>query len=148
MSELLSWRKFLNFFSWQKSFTFIGESCSPRYQGRCKGSVSDKGKMKSPFAFLSLSLPGSRSSSPAPQQRQSSQISDISLFSTKFQFQQQGKRAIFYPRTTNLAQSSRVLQRPLSAILSPPINASPASEKATPQVKSSELVHHEIQPSF
>jgi len=37
-----------------------------RYQGRCQGTVSEKGRIKAPFSFLSLSLPGSRSSSPAP----------------------------------------------------------------------------------
>ena len=93
LSTFFSWQQCLNFlagrrvlifFSWQKSFSFCGESCLPRYQGRCKGSVSDKGKMKSPFTFLSLSLPGSRSSSPAPQQRQSSHI--YSTFPPNFSF--------------------------------------------------------------
>ena len=72
--ELFSRQRILKFFSLLEMLKFCEDSYTFRYQGRCKGSVSDKGKMKSPFSFLSLSLPGSRSSSPAPQTRHSSHI--------------------------------------------------------------------------
>ena len=75
LSKLLfSRQRILKFFSLLEMLKFCEDSYTFRYQGRCKGSVSDKGKMKSPFSFLSLSLPGSRSSSPAPQTRHSSHI--------------------------------------------------------------------------
>ena len=124
LSKLLFSRQTnLKFFSWLEMFTFCEDSYTFRYQGRCKGSVSDKGKMKSPFSFLSLSLPGSRSSSPAPQTRHSSHI----------QPSKQVSELLFTPRTTSLVQSGRALERPHSTILSAPIS-SPASEKVTPQV--------------
>ena len=73
------------------------------------------------FASLFLSLPGSRSSSPAPQTRNSSHFPNL--------------KTTFHPRTTSLVQSGRALERPHSAILSSP-NPSPAApEKATPKVK-------------
>ena len=74
-SELFSAASnFWAFLAGRNLHIWLRKLLAPRYEGRCKGSVSEKGnKMKSPFAtFLSLSLPGSRSSSPAPQPRHSS----------------------------------------------------------------------------
>ena len=51
---------FWTFSAWRIFFSsslgkYFLKSFSPRYQGRCKGSVTDKGKMKSPFRFGTFS---------------------------------------------------------------------------------------------